>query len=65
MKKLVLIMLIAILFLSVTTIATNRPTAHAFEMPKECSIALWNPTALATCIAMIAFELWDPLDWGD
>ncbi|MCJ7569714.1 MAG: hypothetical protein MUO58_19580 [Anaerolineales bacterium] len=65
MKKLILTVLISVLLLSVTTIVTNVPAANAFELPDACAYALWHPGYAATCVAMILFELWNPLDWDD
>jgi len=65
MKKLILCMLLVVIisaFIAAPVITMNVP-ARAFEVPASCALALYNPGLLINCLMMLAFELWNPLDW--
>jgi hypothetical protein len=58
-KKLVLILLIAAIFL----LSVLPAAAMAFTKPAVCELAGYGPQWWAACMIAIAMELWiDPLD---
>lgn len=68
MRKVISVILVAVIFITLSAFILVPPAvapAGAFEIPVICAWAGYNPTYAAMCLAMIIFELWDPLDWGD
>ena len=65
MKYVLMTVLFAMILSVAQSVPMIPPPACGFEIPAVCSYALYNPTYASMCIALIMFELWDPLDWGD